>query len=215
MNILILFHLSSKAIATIRLPNITLLPYHIALLCIFLSKSTKKWKFLDFGSNVMGDIGVKILANILLSNRNIMTYIEILSLVSNCLTSQSATDIINIIREGTLVELNLSCNNLDDDGMIKILQALQANSKLTILVLTFNDIGVNGAKSIGILLCHNRTLKHLYIGTNKLMDDGVTAISEQFKISEGNRTNLPCIKSLDLSANDLTSHSETAVSIII
>ena len=199
----------------IRLPYVPLLPYHIALLCVFLSKSTEKWNYLDFGSNVMGDVGVRILINFLLSNRNIMTCIESLSLASNCLTSQSAADISNIIHENTLVELNLSSNNLGDSGMIEILQSLQVNSSLTTLLLSFNDIGVNAAKSIGIVVCHNHTLKHLYIGTNKLTDDGVMAISEHFKISEGNNTNLPCIESLDLSANDLTSHSKTAISTII
>ena len=137
----------------------------------------------------MGDVGVKILANFLLSNRSILTYIETLSLVSSCLTSQSAADINNIIREGALVTLYLSCNNLGDSGVIEILQALQVNSKLTTLSLSFNDIGVNAAKSIGSALCHNHTLKHLFIGTNKIMDDGVTAISEHFKISEGNNIN--------------------------
>ena len=200
---------------TIRLSCATLLPYHIALLCVFLSKSTEQWKCLDFGNNAMGDVGVKILTNFLLTNKEVLTCIKSFSLASNCLTSQSGADISSIIQEGTLVKLDLSCNNLGDSGMLEISQALQVNSKLITLSLSLNDIGINGAKSISIALCHNHTLKHLYIGTNKLMDDGVIAISEQFKISEGNIIKLSCIKSLDLPANDLTSNSKTAISTII
>ena len=199
----------------IHFPYKVLLPYHIALLCLFLFKSTEQWKHYDFYGNAMGDVGVKVLTNILLANEKILTCIEVLYLSSNCLTSQSATAISNIIQKANLVTLNLSYNNLDDSGVTEISHALKLNSTLKTLSLFVNSIGVYGAKSLAILLCHNHTLESLSIGNNRIMDDGVVAISECFKISSDHTAKLTCIKLLDLSANCLTSQSKTAVTTII
>ena len=193
----------------------TLLPYHIAMLCLFLSKSTEQWKCFAFCGNSVGDVGVKILTNFLLANEKILTGIEVLNLSSNCLTSQSATAISNVIQKGNLTMLGLSCNDLGESGILEISQALKVNSTLKVLFLSLNDIGVNGAKSLAVALCHNHTLEHLNISNNKIMDDGMIAISECFKIIGGNKLKLSCIKSLDVSANCLTSHSRTAVTTII
>ena len=200
---------------TISFHSRTLLPYHIALLCLFLSKSTEQWKHYDLYGNAMGDAGVKLLIDFLLSNMSILTCIEVLNLSSNCLTSQSATFIRNIIQDGKLVILNLSYNNLGENGTAEVSQALKMNATLKTLYLTLNDIGVNGTKSLATALCHNHTLEHLIIGYNKIMDDGAIAISECFKISGSKNAKLTCIKSLNLSATSLTSHSKTAISTII
>ena len=56
---------------TMRFTCQTLLPYHIALLCMYLSKSPKQWKYFDFWGSVMGDVGIKLLANFLLENKEI------------------------------------------------------------------------------------------------------------------------------------------------
>ena len=197
---------------TIEFPHVPLLPYHIALLCSFLSKSTEQWKHQDFRGNAMGDVGITIFANFLLANEKLLTCIKDLDLLSNCLTSRSATAISSIIQEGTLVKLNLSCNNLDESGMLGIAQALQVNSTLKVLLLSYNDIGTNGAKSLVTALYHNHTLEELDISNNKIMDKGAITISECFKISEDKLT---CMKSLYLAANCLTHHSITAISTII
>ena len=199
---------------TITFPY-TLLPYHIALLCLFLSKSTEQWKYYNFLSNEMGDAGVKILTQFLLANKNILACINTLDLSLNNLSSQSATAVNNVIQRGALVILNLSCNNLGNSFVHGFSQILQANSTLKELVLCRDNIGVTGAKSIAVALHHNRTLKRLVISYNEIMDDGLIAISECFKISDGSNTKLICIKDLDLSANCLTSHSKYGISNII
>ena len=58
---------------TIQFPYVTLSPYHIALLCVFLSKSTEKWENLSFCGNAMGDVGVKLFMNYLLANKEALT----------------------------------------------------------------------------------------------------------------------------------------------
>ena len=133
---------------------------------------------------------------------------------SNCLTSQSATAISSFVQKGKLTTLGLSCNDLGESGISEISQALKLNSTLKILAVSLNDIGVNGAKSLAVALCHNHTLERLVVSNNKIMDDGIMAISECFKIIGGNKR-LNCIRSLDISANYLTSHSKTAVTAII
>ena len=201
--------------STIRIPLKTLLSYHVVLLCLFLSKSTEQWKHYNFHGNAIGDVGVKLLTNFLLINKRILTCIKVLNLSSNCLTSQSATAISIIIQEGSLVTLDLSCNGLGESGTTNMSLALKVNTSLKTLFLSFNDIGVSGAKSLSTALRHNHILEHVIISYNKIMDDGVKAISECFKMSVWKNVNLSCIKSLNLAANCLTSHSKTAISTII
>ena len=199
----------------IQFPSRILLPYHIALLCSYLSKSTRQWQNYNFCGNDMGDIGVKVLSNFLLGNEKVLTCIGVFDLSSNFLTSQSSIFISSIIQRGTLGILNLSCNDLGDSGIAEVSQALKVNTTIKSLFLSLNNIGIDGAKTLAIALCLNHTLKCLVISYNKIMDDGVMAISECFKISGENNTKLTCVKILDLSTNCLTSHSRTAVRTII
>ena len=192
-----------------------LLPYHIAMLCLFLFKSTKQWKHYDFYGNSIGDAGIKVLTNFLLANEKILKNIELFDLSCNYLTSQSATAISSVIQKGNITILDISCNDLGEIGALEISKALKINSTLKIFVVSLNDIGVYGAKSLAAALCHNCTLVRLTIGNNKIMDDGLLAISECFKIVSDNKAKLTGIKSLDISANCLTSHSSTAVTTII
>ena len=142
-------------------------------------------KFLVFMAINMGDVGIKLLSDFLLSNGNILVDVCILGLSFNStsLTPNSAAAISNIIQGNTLHQLDLSCNELGDKTIAEISQVLKVNSTLKTLTLSLNVIGVEGAKSLATALCHNHTLEHLYIDNNAIMDDGVIAINECFKIS--------------------------------
>ena len=111
--------LSVFELNTIQFIGRTLLPYHIALLCAYLSKSTKQFKYYKFCGSVMGDVGVKLLTNFLLENKEILTCMQTVDLSHNCITSHSAAAISSIIQEGTLVELDLSWNDLGESGAEK------------------------------------------------------------------------------------------------
>ena len=74
--------------------------------------------------------------------------------------------------------------------MAEISQALKVNVTIKTLILSFNDIGANGAKLLSNALCYHHTMERLIIGNNKIMDDGAVAISECFKISGGNNKNI-------------------------
>ena len=189
-----------------------LIPYHMVLLCLFLSKSSECWNYFYFRHNAIGDVGIKILTNFLLLNTKILLHITTLDLSDNYLTSQSASAIYDVILGGALNTLSLSWNILDDRSMSMISQALQSNVTVKTLDLSCNHIGVDGAKSLAVALCHNCTLEHLFINRNKIMDDGAVAICECFKI---NNKRLSFIKSLRLASNSLTSCSITAITTAI
>ena len=197
---------------TIDFYHRTLIPYHMVLLCLFLFKSSEYWSCYKLQCNAIGDVEIKILTNFLLLNTKILLHITTLDLSINSLTSQSASAIHNVILEGALITLNLSCNFLDERSMSMISQALKSNETIKTLDLSGNHIGVNGAKSLAVALCHNCTLEHLFINGNEIMDDGAVAICGCFKV---NNKRLSCIKLLHLAFNSLTSRSITAITTAI
>ena len=123
---------------------------------------------------------------------NWLTYLS-----DNSLSLHSNTAITTIIKEGGLVSLSLSSNNLGESGACEISKALQVNLTIKQLYLSNNAIGVNGALSLAVALCHNHTLEQLHIKYNEIQDDGVIAISECLKT---NRT----LRYLNISHNSIT-----------
>ena len=189
-----------------------LIPYHMVLLCLFLSKSSEYWSCYKLQNNAISNVEIKILTNFLLLNTKMLLRITTLDLSYNSLTSQSASAIHDVILEGALINLNLRWNILDERSMSMISQALKSNETIKTLDLSSNYIGVNGAKSLAVALCHNCTLEHLFISCNEIMDDGAVAICECFKIKN---KKLSHIKSLHLASNSLTSRSITAITTAI
>ena len=179
-------------------------PYHIALLCFFLSKSTEQWKHYDFNSNFMRDVGIEMLASFWLSNKEKLTCINSLNLLQNWLTSHSKTAISDIIREGTLVNLNLAYNKLGDSGACEISQGLQANSTLQDLNLSSNTIGLSGTQSIATVLCQNQSLISLNLAGNNINNDGAYEISKALQVNS-------TLKKLLLSNNTIEVNGTIAI----
>ena len=113
----------------------TLLPYHIATLCLFVSKSLEQWKYYSFQTASLDDVGMEILSMFLLTNKENLTCIESFEAYMCLLTSVSSLYVCNIIQEGLLIELNLTYNRLCDSGAHGISKAIEANSTLRILFL--------------------------------------------------------------------------------
>ena len=93
---------------TIDFGRRALIPYHMVLLCLFLSKSSEYWSYYKLQNNAIGDVEIKILTNFLLLNTKILLRITTLDLSFNHLTSQSASAIQDVILEGALITLNLT-----------------------------------------------------------------------------------------------------------
>ena len=158
-------------------------PYHIALLCFFLSKSTEQWENFNFQGNCMRDVGIEMLQVFWLANKDKLTCVKSLNLLGNWLTSHSKAAISNIIQEGTLVKLSLAYNKLGESGVCEISQALQVNSTLQDLCLSSNAIGPSGIQSLATVLCHNHSLISLNLADNNIDDGGAYEISKGLQVN--------------------------------
>jgi hypothetical protein len=82
-----------------------------------------------------------------------------------------------------LVKLDLSGNNIGDDGAKAIADALKVNHSLETLYLNDNNIGDDGAKAIADALKDNKSLDKLDLDDNKIDDDGAKAIADALKVN--------------------------------
>ena len=120
---------------------------------------------------------------------------------------QALTDALNCF--GDLLELNLSCNSIGDDGAKALADALKkcCNIKLTSLNLSSNSIGDDGAKALADALknCCNIKLTSLNLSSNSIGDDGAKALADALK----NCCNIK-LTSLNLSSNSIGSDGAKA-----
>jgi len=77
-----------------------------------------------------------------------------------------------------LVRLDLSCNNIDDEGAKLIADTLKVNHTLEKLYFSSNNIGVDGAKYIADALKVNYSLKTLDLSSNNIGADGAKQIAD-------------------------------------
>ena len=96
-----------------------------------------------------------------------------------------------------LKKLNISSNNLCDDGAKAIADYISKNSTLCELNLSCNKIGMVGSTKLAEALKGNKALKKLDISNNTVPDDGAVAFGDCLK------TNSTLVK-LDLSFNHVT-----------
>ena len=77
-----------------------------------------------------------------------------------------------------ITELDISLNNIGDDGIAHLATALQTNTTIKILNISSNHgIAVNGAKSLGRALSVNSSLVQLDISDTCIEDEGVAHIA--------------------------------------
>ena len=81
---------------------------------------------------------------------------------------------------GGLTALDLSFNDLNDDGVSTVCDAIQSNkeTKLASLNMGFNSIGPIGAKSVAAMVAVTGGLTALNLSSNRLLDEGVSAVCE-------------------------------------
>ena len=76
-----------------------------------------------------------------------------------------------------LKSLELTENNINNDGLKILMKALKINKTLTLLDLDNNNIGDEGAKVLAETLKQNSTLENLYINRNNISDEGAIALA--------------------------------------
>jgi hypothetical protein len=95
-----------------------------------------------------------------------------------------------------LMTLDLSGNNIDDDGAKMIANALIYNNSLKTLYMSSNNIANDGAKAMADALKGNHSLESLILGSNNVCDDGAKAIAGALKVNHS-------LKRLDLRDNKI------------
>ena len=64
-----------------------------------------------------------------------------------------------------------------------IVYALRGNKNLTSLNLSHNSIGDAGGKSLAIMLCRNRHLRHLDVSTNQICDEAASEFADLLELN--------------------------------
>ena len=148
-------------------------------------------KKLDFSENYINDNGIKAVSNYLQSQS---CKLQMLNLASNKITSTGARYIANAIEMNvTLQELDISYNDISDDGIEFISKRLRGLKELHISHINISDSGI---RSIKDCLLNNCTLCVLDLSNNNITNDWVKIIAQSF---QDNKT----LKILDISKNKI------------
>ena len=98
-----------------------------------------------------------------------------------------------------VAKLDISWNNIGDDGIARLATALQANTTIKLLCISANfSIAVNGAKSLGRALSVNSSLEKLDISYIRIGDDGIAHIANGLQTN----TTLKVMDILDCNISD-------------
>ena len=134
---------------------------------------------LGLSSNKIGDEGIALLVDMMLKN----PALQELELRYNKITSQGARKLAELLQTNNtrVKKLDLSYNDLGDDGVIAIAHALRSNTTLTTLNLTRTNIGDRAALAMIEALSHNQALSHLHICNRNITDQTTLALAEYLK----------------------------------
>ena len=127
--------------------------------------------------------------------------ISLINLSINNIGSLGCVEIVKLFDNGNckLSSLNLAHNNITDDGVKQLSNALVNNCKLSSLNLRLNNITDEGVKQLSnVLVNNNCKLSSLNLATNNITDEGVKQLSNVL-------VNNNCkLSSLHLAANNIT-----------
>ena len=116
--------------------------------------------------------------------RNNDRTLRYLDLSFNQISDEGATALGRALKGNmTLQQLNLGRNQISDEGANALGRALKGNTTLKELYLHDNQISDEGGMALAHALKANTTLQLLYLGDNQISDEGVTALGS---LLEGN-----------------------------
>ena len=120
--------------------------------------------------------------------------VKVLSMRDNDLTAQEASAISDMMT--CLEVLDISFNELGDDGAVIISKGITKTNTLRVLTIGVNNITSTGATAIANSLLHNTSLEVLNMSDNAIGQDGATAIAQAI-------TNNKTLKKLFLWGDDI------------
>ena len=92
--------------------------------------------------------------------------------------------IINKITHGSMKSLNLSNNNIGNEGVIAIAEALKENQIITTLDLHNNFIGPEAATALANALRVNSSITKVILTYNNIENEGATALAEALRVNK-------------------------------
>ena len=132
------------------------------------------------------------------------TLIE-LDMSRNNITCKGASAIAEALKVNRVLQkLNIISNDISDDGTVAFGECLKTNTTLIELDMSWNNITCKGASAIAEALKVNRVLQKLNIISNDISDDGAVAFGECLK------TNTTLIE-LEISRNNITCKGAGAI----
>ncbi|CAF1018138.1 unnamed protein product [Adineta steineri] len=105
----------------------------------------------------------------------------------------------------TLIQLDLSRNQIKDIGACHLSIGLQLNQTLTILDLSHNQIGDTGISELSVGLKSNKILTTLDLSDNQIKNEGARFLSAILKLNTA-------LTTLNLSENDIKNKGATCLS---
>ena len=124
------------------------------------------------GNPIIGDDGIHLFS---------LKHLIQLNISNICMTAVGTCILDEFSDNNSLQSLNISDNNIKDNGLTGILNNLP--SILVQLIVAGCNLTYHGAVSIGKMLRVNETLKHLEISSNSIGDDGISAISDGLHVN--------------------------------
>ncbi|XP_045387790.1 NACHT, LRR and PYD domains-containing protein 13 [Lemur catta] len=151
---------------------------HLASFLINVQKMTR----LCLGFNQLQDNGVEVLCGALTHSRCTLERLELWFCQLGALSCRHLSAA--LLKNNSLKHLNLSKNNLRDEGVKFLCEALsRPECNLKSLDLSGCSFTAKGCQELADALKHNHNLKILDIGRNDLQDDGVKLLCEALKAS--------------------------------
>jgi Ran GTPase-activating protein (RanGAP) involved in mRNA processing and transport len=131
---------------------------------------------LHLGENNLGDEGVAILCEGVLTNQSL----RLLDLRSNSLTEQAALSIQGIVAQAHFLQALCLCQNeLGPAGAAALARGLQQSSAtMKRLSLSENFIGTEGSNSMARILRVNKSLQELDLSVNGICSDGAAIMAK-------------------------------------
>jgi len=143
-----------------------------------------------------------------LASLNVIQSITVLDLERNNVNEGSAIQLSHTLQyNSTLEQLWLRGNKLSIKGTTCILNSLKCTS-LSVLDLSFNNIGIDSASSLAAVIHCNPLLEKLWIDGNDLQTEGAITISSTLKL-------LSTLKILSLCSNRITTCAAESLSAVI
>ena len=136
-----------------------------------------KVKKLDLSNNKITSDGVSAISNCLKHN----SFLMILKLSENSINHKGAEYISEAMHISKIQELDLSCTEISNDGVMAISNCLKTNRTLQVLNLSQSCITCKGAKALAETIKVNSNLRKLDISSNDIHDDGVMYISDSLR----------------------------------